>query len=324
MNEALSLDRFDEEFSARCSPEDWRLLRDFRDHPHYLDGVVMYDDIVPELFANNIILNKVVTEISRIQTIVYTLHLYDTFDPNDPATGLTLSRLQKLCIKHDLASSGGVIAFIGLMTVAGYLNRQRSTIDRRVVHFVPSAKFIDLVENWTRRVLQSIDAIEPEQRLADCLTAHPRFGWDVREGGAQRLLGGWQPLGPFPEVTHFLSCQGGWMLLCHYVAEMLRHGGRKEIVPVSIDLAAFGKSFGVSRTHLRRMLERAHDKGLLDAAPRNGSHVLLSPRLLAACLSAQAGELATLRRSAHAARQALGLTKADVAEVLAIAAAPVA
>jgi len=302
----LRLDQFDAEFSARARPEDWALLTELRDHPRFLHGIAAYNDLIPAVFANNIILNKVVTEISRIQTIVFTLHLHDTAKADDPTTGLTLSRLQKLCLKFDLASSGGVAAFIGLMTIAGYLSRQRSALDRRIVHFVPTEKFIEVVERWTQQVLQSVDAIEPEERLAQHHIAHPRFGWDMREGGAQRLLGGWQPLGPFPEVTHFLNCQGGWMLMGRCIAEMLRQGGRKEIVPVSVDLGAFGKSYGVSRTHLRRMLEAAHEQGLLDAPPKNGSRVLLSPRLLAAWLAAQAGELATYRRSAHLARAALG------------------
>jgi len=311
LHQALSLDRFDAEFSARSRPGDWHLLKDLRDHPRYLDGVVAYDELVPAVFANNMLLNRLVTQIERMQTIVFTLHLFDSLEASDPATGLTLSRLQHLCTTHKLASNGGVAAFMGLMTVAGYLSRQRSALDRRIVHFAPTPKFMTSVNRWTEAVLQSVDAIEPEAQLAVLFRTHPRFGWDMREGGAQQPLGGWRPLEAFPEVTHFLNGQGGWMLLCHYVATMLRDGGRKEIVPVAIDLAAFGKSFGVSRTHLRRLLEGAYQKGLLDAPPKNGSHVLLSPRLLAACLSAQAGEMATYRHAAHAALRARGILAAE-------------
>jgi hypothetical protein len=301
----LTLGRFDDEFSSRARPEDWQILKDLRDHPRYLDGVVAYDDAIPTIFANNIALNRLVTQVERMQMIAFTLHLFDTFDPADPSTGLTVSRLQQLCTVHNLASNGGVVAFVALMTVMGYLDRQRSAEDRRVVHYAPTPKFMVLVDRWTKAILHSIDVIEPEAQLVASYDAHPRFGWDTREASVQALLGGWQPLAPFPETAHFVDAHGGWMLLCHTVAILLREGGRREIVPVSVDLAAFGKNFGVSRSHLRRLLEGAYEQGLLDAPPRNGKHVVLSPRLLAACLSAQAGELATHRHSAHWARERL-------------------
>ena len=156
--------------------------------------------------------------------------------------------------------------------------------------------------------MQSLDAIEPEMQLAKAHAAHPRFGWDMRERGAQFLLAGWQPVEPFPEAMHFVACDGGWMLLCHCVAEILRLGEYREIVPVTVDLAQFGRRFGVSRSHLRRVLESAHQKGLLVEPPRNGRHVLMSERLLASYLGAQAFELGTYRACAHAVQHALTAT----------------
>ena len=309
MTDALRFPQFDAEFSSRNTQKEWQRISGLRDHPRYLDGVALYDDIVPALFANNIVLNKAVTEYSRFQTIVFTLHLYDTRIPDQPNTGLTLSRLQKLCIAHDLASAGCVAAFVGLMMVAGYLARQPSEKDRRVVQLKPTPKFVAIVEGWNYRVLQSIDAIIPDDRLAQAHEAHPRFGWDMREISTQNLLSGWKPLGPFPEALHFVSRHGGWMLLCRCVAAMLAQD-RTRISPVSVDLAAFGRSFGVSRTHLRRSLEGAYDNGLLDAPPRNGSHILMSPKLFASCMAAQASELSNYRLCALAAKTSLGLVPA--------------
>ena len=234
MYQPLVLDRFDDAFSRRTRPEDWQTLKALRDHPRFLDGVVAYDDLLPEIFANNIALNRLVTQVERMQTIAFTLHLYDSFDPNDPTTGLTVSRLQHFCTVHNLASNGGVVAFMALMTVAGYLTRQRSALDRRVVHYAPTPKFMDPVNRWTRAILASIDAIEPEAQLAASFDAHPRFGWDMREASVQAILGGWAPTAPFPEATHFINAHGGWMLMCHATAILLRDGGCKEIVPISI------------------------------------------------------------------------------------------
>jgi hypothetical protein len=93
---ALQLNRFDAEFSVRTTPAEWQRILSVRNHPRYLDGVALYDEIVPALFADNFVLNKAVTEISRFQTIVLTLHLHDTAETADPTTGLTLPGLASL------------------------------------------------------------------------------------------------------------------------------------------------------------------------------------------------------------------------------------
>jgi hypothetical protein len=300
----LRFNRFDAEFAARSPVDVWQRLVALRDHPRFLDGVQFYDEVVPEVFADNIILSKAVTEIRRFQMIVYTLHLYDTRHPDDPTSGLTLSRLNALCRKDGLASTAGVTTFLGMLQIAGYLRRERSRVDSRIVHFVPTEKFIAIIHRWTDAILRTLDVVEPDGRLSERHMSHPRFGWDMREEAAQQLLAGWRPLDPFPEVQHFLDCPGGWMLLCHTVAVMLHRGG-ESIVPVAIDLAAFGRRFGVSRSHLRRLLEGAYAKGLLDAAPYNGRQIVLSERLLAACMSAQAAELSTYRMAARSTQQTL-------------------
>jgi hypothetical protein len=310
MTERFRLDKFDHEFAARTSAPDWRRILVLRDHPRMFEGVLSYDALIPEYFADNVILNRVVIELRRFQMIVYTLHLYDTRNPDDPRTGLTHSRLQKIAVTHDLASPGGVTTFVGLMLLAGYLKRQRSSEDRRIIHYQPTAKFVSIVEGWNRAILACIDAIEPDGRLVWCHTAHPRFGWDMRERGAQALLAGWKPLGPFPEAEHFISRQGGFMLLLRVVAETIRLGG-SEIVPVSLDLASFGKRFGVSRSQLRQLLESAYSQGLLNAPPRNGTHILASPKLIASFVSWQASELGHYREWGLAAKNALGLARAD-------------
>lgn len=307
MAERIRLDEFDHEFAARTTGQDWQRILTLRNHPRMLDGVLRYGELIPAYFTDNVILNRVVIELRRFQLIVYTLHLYDSAKPDDPRTGLTLSRLQKLGLEHQLASRGGVATFVGLMLLAGYLRRQPSSLDNRVVHLVPTGKFIAIVEGWNRCILNCIDEIVPEDGLTQCHEAHARFGWDMRENGAQTLLAGWKPLGPFPEAEHFISSQGGFMLLMRIVAHTLEQGDRREIVPIALDLARFGKPFGVSRAQLRRLLDTAYAQGLLDAPPRSGSTILASPRLIASFVSWQASELAHYRLWGLAAKAKLGL-----------------
>ena len=277
-----------------------------RNSPRFLEALPAYQRLIAAYFADNIMLNKVVTEAWRFEMLVYTLYLYDQRDPKDPRSGLTVSNLQRICAQQNCASAGRVLAIVGIMRVGGFLSKQKSNLDSRVAHLQPSAKFIDIVEGWNQRIFQIIDAVFPQQSLAGCHEAHPRFGWEMRRRGAEHMLKGWKLLGPFPEVGHFISSDGGWMLLLHCVAETIRQGVGKHVA-VAVDLVEFGKRFGVSRSHLRRLLESAHQEGLLIAPPRNGAHIKLAPHLMASFLSCMASELDVYRSWGRAAAVELKL-----------------
>ena len=304
---AFSLDCFDEELRPRTSPEDWRRIVALRDRPGFLNCLFRYAELMPPYFSDNVNLNKVVTEAWRFQMLVYALHLYDGRDPADPSTGLTLANLTRICQRQNIASRGRVFAILGIMQLAGYLVRRRSERDTRIVHFEPSPGFIATVEGWNHRILQIIDAMDGTDQLAAAQLRHPRFGWDMRERGAQTLLAGWKVLEPFPEVEHFVGSDGGWMLLLAFAAEALKSSHGAQIAPVGLDLGPFGARFGVSRSHLRRLLVNAHRMGLLDAPPRNGQHIALAPHLVASFLTCMASELGYYRAWALATKAGLDL-----------------
>ena len=313
MPPSFSLDCIDDELRTRTTPQEWRRILVLRNHPHFFRGLFAYDAVIPDIFANNVILNKVVTEAWRFEMLVYTLHLFDSRDPADPASGLTVANLTRICARQKVASRGRVLAILGIMHVGRHLHRRRSRTDARIVHLEPSAQFVGLVEGWNQALLGIIDAIDETGGLARDHRAYPRFGWDMRARGAQTLLCGWKLLDPFPEVDHFVTRDGGWMLLLSCVAEALRSSNGDQIEPIAIDLATFGARFGVSRSHLRRLLESAYDLGLLDAPPRNGQHIVLSQRLVASFLACMASELGNYRLWALATQKDLGRERCAIA-----------
>jgi hypothetical protein len=297
------LEGFDAVLSSRTTPEEWQRTLVLRDHPGFLKGLSRYGALIPDYFSNNIILNKVVTEAWRFEILVYCLHLYDTRDPDDPRSGLTVANLQRICARQQCASRGRVLAILGIMRLGGYLRRITSPRDSRVVQLEPSERFVAIVEGWNRRIFEIIDAIAPDGELAHHHAIHPRFGWEMRRRGAEAVLAGWKMLDPFPEVNHFVQRDGGWMLLLTCAAKALEESGGRVIAPVSLDLKAFGARFGVSRSHLRRVLESGYAEGLLDAPPRNGADIRLSGKLVASFLACMASELGFYRGHALGVRE---------------------
>ncbi len=304
------LDCLDAELAARTTPCEWRRITTMRDRPSFLRALHAYGAVMPAYFSDNIILNRVVTEAWRFEMLVYLLYLHDSHRPDDPRSGLTVSNLQRVCAEQGCASRGRVHAILGLMRVARYLRPVPSEQDKRVLRLEPSEGFVSIVEGWNRRIFEIIDAALPEGRLALSHASHPRFGWRMRWHGAETVLAGWKLLDPFPEVAHFVSRDGGWMLLLTCVDEALRASGGEEIAPVALNLQAFGRRFGVSRSHVRRLLESAHAADLLDAPPHNGAKILLAPRLVAAFLACMASELSNYRLWGLRAQDDLGLNPA--------------
>lgn len=296
---------FDAEFCARTPKDQWPLILEFRDAPGFGAALPAYNKHMSAYFSGNVMLNKVVTEAWRFEMLVYALYLFDQRDPTNPRLGLTVSNLEKLCAVQKCASPGRVRTIVGIMWLGGFLKRHKSTSDQRIIHFEPSATFIETVEGWNNRIFQTTDAVFPKDQLAQSHLQLPRLGYEMRNRGAESLLEGWKLLDPFPEVLHFVSADGGWMLLLHCASEALRLGGGTYIAPVSVDLAAFGARYGVSRSHLRRLLEAAYGKGLLNEPPRNGSHIVLSNKMMASYLTCMASELQFYRNHALAGREKL-------------------
>jgi hypothetical protein len=122
-----------------------------------------------------------------------------------------------------------VLAIVGIMRIGGILRREKSKFDKRILHLGPTPKFIAIVEGWNHLILKIIDAVFPTDKLAEKHASISRSGWDMRRRSAEKVIGGWKLLGPFSEVFHLVSRDGGWMLLLHCFAKTMRRGGGAKI-----------------------------------------------------------------------------------------------
>lgn len=309
----LDLAAHDAEFAARMDASAWARIRRFRDYPRFLDGVRRHEGVMQPFFANNLVLNRVVTEVWRFQILVFTLYLHATRDAADPRSGLTVGNLQRICAKLNLASPGRVNALLNIMKFGGYLAASRSQGDSRVVQLEPTLRFMAIVEEWNANIFASIDAATAgaDQRrygpdmLADLHARHPELGRGMRTHGAEGLLDGWSPIDPFTEVIHFAASDGGWLMMEHLVLRAMKGGNSICITPVALNMRATARQFGGSRSNLMRLLETGYEIGLLDEPPRGGSNVVLSSRMVCSFLTFMASFLGYFEESAAAALQTI-------------------
>jgi hypothetical protein len=295
---AFDIGLHDTLFSSRTNPDDWARIHAFRSSADFLAGVRRHEGVMAPFFAHNFLLNKVVLETWRFQMLVFTLYLHDSRDKDDPRSGLSLVNLQQICRQLDLASPGRVFAFLNLMKLGGYLVSHRSAHDSRIVHLVPTPMFLDIVEEWNDGIFASIDAAFPDGALLQHRARMPALGQAMRTHGAKALLAGWKPLDPFPEVSHFASADGGWLLMEHIVAASL-HQSAGSPAPVRINLRDASSRFGGSRTNLRRLLDRGHELGLLALRPDATTPIIFTSRMICAFLTFIASYLSNFQQCAQ-------------------------
>lgn len=301
MKRPVDLTAHDAWFAAHTDATDWARIVAFRARPRFLDGVRRYSGAMQPFFAQSTILNKVVVEAWRFQMLVFTLWLHETHDADAPRSGLTLANLTRVCAAMNLASAGRVFAFVQLMRVGRFLEVAPPGRDARIVRFVPTARFMAIVEEWNAQVFAAIDAANGDDRLTAAASAHPGLGTAMRTRGAQGLLDGWDPLAAFPEFAVFAGCDGGIQLMEHVTLSAVGDDGIVRTGPVALNLRAQARGFGGSRTHLLRLLDRAEAAGMLDGPHHHGSEVRFTERTLCAFLGFIASFLSNFERHAFAA-----------------------
>jgi DNA-binding MarR family transcriptional regulator len=295
MTDIIDLRHYDDLFASRTSAEEWERIAAFRNLPNILHGIARHEGAMQPFFAHNLFLNKVATETYRFQILVFMLYLHTTRDPNDPHSGLTLGNLQKICTQLKLASPGRVYAYLNIMKLAGYVSSERSPLDARIVQLTPTERFMAIVEEWNDNIFDAIYAADPDANLPELRNIYPDLGTHMRTNGAEGLLAGWQPLQPFPEVDHFASCDGGWLMMEYVVARQMGADGIVRKVPVDLQIRRSARRFGGSRTNLLRVLESGFQQGLLDEPPLGGQRVIFSARMTCAFIAFIASFLGNFR-----------------------------
>lgn len=291
----------DDHFGARTTRQDWQRITAFRHHPNFLNGVRHYANSMLPFFATSKILNKVIVEAWRFQMLALTLWLYETMDPDDPRSGLTVANLQRLCADLGLASPGRVFALIQIMRAGRFLEVAPCGPDRRVKRFLPTPKFMGSVEEWNGNILAAIDSSQSNSHLTDLAARLPNLKRGMRTRGAQGLIDGWDPLLPFPEVKFFSGFDGGYPLMIYVARQAIGNDGLLRTGPINVDLRKRANSFGGSRTNLANLLDRAYTEGMLSEPHSMGSHVVFAPRTICSFLGFVASYLSNFEIHALAA-----------------------
>ncbi|QEL24490.1 hypothetical protein FQV39_19295 [Bosea sp. F3-2] len=185
-------------------------------------------------------------------------------------------------IQQEMGRSRTLVAFFGLLRLAGYLQQEPVPHDGRSTYLVPSARLSDGLRQWIvhhARCCEIVGFARPG--LADRLRTDDDW-FRLYIGHSRRLLAG---------ARAAMAGDGAWAWFDRFdcgdrigLVLLRAHYGAGEVDATGRNWAPFGSrqvasQLGISHSHIRNVINQAQENGLL-WQDRCAGRVALSPRFL--------------------------------------------
>jgi DNA-binding MarR family transcriptional regulator len=246
-------------------------------HSRFLAARSAFVDAVLALYEGDALLNRLLLEAARQITFNIIVSLHFAYDESDRATWPTMGRLKERLAEFGLSSPRRIEGLVERLVSLDFLESRPLASDRRVRLLTPTAKMIALDQDWLIANYRPLQVMFPDPGYSQVIERDLAFqrvhrivalGFSAR--GADILAGS-------PDMMLFLSRDAGSTILIKLV-QMAAAAGAAE--PLSY--TDIGALFGVSRTHVRLLLEDAERAGLVGLSGRGGWSVELKPAILQA------------------------------------------
>jgi DNA-binding MarR family transcriptional regulator len=231
------------------------------------------------LYEHKPFLNRLLLEASRTVLVAVIMCLHARYDEADRATWPTLRLVADSMAAHGIASASRVHDLVSRLIKTGYLEQRVAPRDRRVRLLTPTRKMIAQDQDFLVSHHLPLQILFPDPGYAPIMTRDPAFQLKQRLVSRDLFALGAQILAGNPIMMLFQGRDAGVMILIKMIQLAKIEGGAE---PLKVSYSDLGGSFGVSRTHVRNLLEAAEKMDLVRLTKRGGSFVELLPPVLAA------------------------------------------
>lgn len=245
-------------------------------HPRFAEARQAYVDGYLEVFSGDPALNKLLAEGARHVIITFVLCLSAASRDDEPATWVTLSKLQDTVVAHQVGSPGLVEAIVNRMLDRGLLTSTPAPADRRVRILSPTAALRahdrDLIVAQGRPCAMVL----PSPAVERAVTCDPAFQQAIRVASVAAFGEAMAMMMRHPQMMQFIARDSGLMAL---YAMMASARGSPDGRVSSVSYQDIGDRFGISRTHVRDMAAEAEAAGFMRIHAAGGAAVELLPPL---------------------------------------------
>ena len=258
---------------------------DIAQHPRLPDARKVFLDRFVDTYDDNPLMVRLLVESGRFAVFLTTIVLDAARDPARPDTWLTTGRLRREVAASGLASERHVDELVGRLCEVGLVELAPSPHDRRLRLLRPTEAAHAHDRAWLAAHFAPLAVCYPQHDYAAVLRRDPHFHLRFRRAGAPLMRLGAKLMRAAPDMHLFFAHAGGYMVLAALLQAALAAGDE---LHAALPYGHVGERFGLSRTHVRRLLETAQDAGLVRLHERGGRRVEILPRLWASHDSALA------------------------------------
>lgn len=260
-------------------------LAEVRGHARFVEAVNLHVDAqrVPFGLEGDPYFAKYIGDVGNvlIENAVLYFHLLKKHE--NSGAGATLGKVQLVAFAHGFASPRRVTMYVKRMVQTGRLSYSADVEDKRVRRIVPCEPLIATSVHQMSVLLRAVDVLWPGRGYADrCAGDGDFFGRLILRCG-EKYLNGADPVRPFSDVRHFTSKDAGTFLLNALVYGCLGRDNRLSSEnEFSVGYSEIAQSLGVSRTHVRNVIEAAEARGLISHLGEGGKSMRLTPKMIEA------------------------------------------
>jgi DNA-binding MarR family transcriptional regulator len=218
--------------------------------------------------------SRLLVEAMRQVTFNLIVSLHLRHEVTDRTTWPTPRRLKDELSTFGLASERRIDALVARLIQLGYVESHPSEHDRRVRILSPTAKMMSLDREWLVYNYVPLQVMFPDPGYPEPMARDPAFQRAQRLVALDFSAEGAKLMASNPAVMRFLNRDAGILVLIKLV-QMSIPGSAKDL-----SYADIGARFGISRTHVRRLLEDAARHGDVGLSGRGGYLVELKPSIL--------------------------------------------
>lgn len=269
-------------------------------HPDFRCALRLFAQLSIAIFHHNRMLVRIVSEEARYMIGAALLALCLTRDPLDPESGATLTKLRLFSSQNKLSGPNRVSALVALMVHSGYLRQVSVSSDRRVKRLELTERGLSLADSFTVAMLRPLQLLSGKHRYEDLLRTDMRFMGNFYAEIMRLYADGARFAPEIPGYSIFSDQNGGREIL-FMLWLALTDGDAAGNRIVSCSYGEIARSLGVSRGHVRRLIETAESNGLLVIQAAGGRSVELLPQFIELVEAMGALEFALVLRAADAA-----------------------
>jgi DNA-binding MarR family transcriptional regulator len=230
------------------------------------------------LYEHDAFLNRLLLQAGRRILFDVIMCLAARCNEADPSTWPTLRLITRSMADFNVASPRRIADLVTRFIKTGYLKQFSSPRDRRIRVLRPTERMIAYDRDWLVSHYVPLQVLFPDPGYGLVMQHNPVFQRALRSVAAGLFSHAAQVMARNPIITQFMLREAGMMI----IIKLVQLVGPNQNAPREITYSDIGAQFGVSRTHVRKLLHAAEKNGLVRLTQNSGQHVQLTPKLIGA------------------------------------------